>query len=91
MRSTLGQPVISTLPVVGPPPAYGARIEVPITRAIASYWVPAVLTDATAETDAYWTVTIESPVAAGEYLLVWMTPDSAEPLEVYEPLFVEAA
>ena len=88
MHTTLGEPVVATLPVTGPPPHYGARIEVPITRAIVSYWKPGVLTDATADADGYWTVTLESPVEAGDYCLVWVPQESSGP-EKFEPLFVE--
>lgn len=92
MHSPLGTQVVATLPVVGPPPHYGARIEVPITREIVSYWQLGVLTGATADTDAYWTVTLESPVAAGDYCLVWVTQEAEEAgwPEHFEPLFVEA-
>src|SRR5262245_49789003 len=91
MHSTLGEPVVATLPVTGPPPFYGARIERPVTREIVSYWQPAVLTDATADADAFWTVTLESPVDAGDYLLVWVPrEDESSPgwREVFTPLVV---
>lgn len=85
MQGTVGQTITSTL--VNPPGDIGnlgARIEVPITRAIASAWQPAVLNGVT------WTVTLEAPVAAGDYQWVWRTNDNAEPpaFEAMIPLVV---
>ena len=40
-----------------------ARVEVPVTRAIASYWRPAVLGA------LVWAVTLEAPLLAGDYNL----------------------
>ena len=84
--------MVATLPAVGPPPTYGARIEVPITREIVSYWKPGVLTDATADEDAFWTVSLDSPITAGDYNLVWVAQeDPAEGWpDQFVPLFVEA-
>jgi hypothetical protein len=83
MHVALGADVVATLLTPpGPPEGYGARIEVPVTRAIASAWREAVLTDVT------WTVTLDSPVAAGDYQLVWI--DNMGGNEIFIPLFVEA-
>jgi hypothetical protein len=66
----------------------GARIEVPYTRAIVSYWREAVKDVET----GVWTVEIESPPGAGDYLLVWRTGDPEPPeYEVFFPLHVVAA
>lgn len=64
----------------------GARIEVPVTRAIASMFVRAVLNDST------WTVTLTAPLFAGSYCLVWMTGDDVPPapFPIFVPLFVVA-
>jgi hypothetical protein len=79
--SALGSDVVATLPAIEPPPPrMGARIEVPITRAIASAWRPAVLDE------TGWTATVESPAAKGEYLLVWM--DDSGGNEQFIPLFI---
>jgi hypothetical protein len=86
MQTVLGQDVVATL--IGfnfDLPTYGARIEVPATRAIASAWVPATL-----QSDAMtWKAVIESPVAAGDYNVVWMDEFGANQVTV--PLFVAAA
>jgi len=68
MQSVLGEAVTASISVdaYGGLGSFGARIEVPITRAIASAWHAATLID----TDYF--VTLESPVAAGDYQLVWM-------------------
>lgn len=64
----------------------GARIEVPVTRAIVSYWREATLSGAT------WSVDIEAPIAPGDYLLVWRTGDPEPPdYETFIPLHVVAA
>lgn len=81
-------PVDSTftpqLAVASPLTHFGARIEVPITRAIATAWKEAALVD------GVWTVfDLETPVVTGEYQLVWRTGDPEPPeFELYIPLFV---
>jgi hypothetical protein len=61
----------------------GARIEVPVTRAIASAWRPATLVGAT------WTVTVDGPLVVGDYLFVWRTDDAEPPFfETFLPLMV---
>jgi hypothetical protein len=79
----------------------GARIEVPVTRAIVGYWQPASLVGAT------WTVTLEAPpsipqssldlgqyptltaeLATGEFNIVWMDDRDPPAFEIYVPLFV---
>lgn len=84
MIVVVGQTVMATLPAPGGVTGMGARIEVPITRAIVSAWRPAVLEGST------WIVTLEAPVAAGEYLLVWRTGDPEPPgYEAFVPLIIE--
>ena len=77
-----GDPFVATL--IDPPEApatFGARVEVPLTRAIVSAYHLAVL-DA-----GVWTVELDAPLTAGEYLLVWRTPDPEPPdVEVMLPL-----
>jgi len=64
----------------------GARIERPVTREIVSYWVEATLDG------EIWSVTLEAPVEAGEYLWVWRTGDPEPPeYETFIPLTVYAA
>jgi hypothetical protein len=82
VEAVLGEPVESVLAIAnGDIERYGARIEVPVTRAIASLWTPASVWD---ENPAYWYVSIESPVEAGHYELVWMDEFGAN--QVYIPL-----
>lgn len=78
--------VVAQLQAPAAPPAnMGARIEVPYTRAIVSYWRPAVLDEVT----NIWSVELERPVDAGDYLLVFRTGDPEPPeMEVFFPLFV---
>lgn len=61
----------------------GARIEVPVTRAIVSYWRRARLDELTGE----YVATLDAPPAAGEYNLVWRTGDPEPPAyETFIPL-----
>lgn len=82
MQSVLGEAVQASIPAdaYGGVGTFGARIEVPITRAIASAWHPATLID----TDYH--VTLESPVAAGDYQLAWM--DDLFSVPVFVPLTI---
>lgn len=64
-RSTAGVPAGDRM---------GCRVEVPITRAIVSAWREAELS----EDGGLWTVTLEAPVHAGEYVLVWR-PGTSDP------------
>lgn len=86
MQVTLGEDVVATL--VAPsvvPPDMGARIEVPVTREIVSYWRPAAFDPVL----GVWTVVIESPTTTGEFNLVWRTGDPEPPeMEVFIPLSV---
>jgi hypothetical protein len=83
MQVPLGAPLVAELPALDPPQAaYGARVEQPVTRAVVSYWRRAVLGE-----DG-WTVTVESPVKRGSYVLVWRSGANAEVPEVFVPLFV---
>jgi hypothetical protein len=70
-------------PALGESLDLGARIEVPVTRAIASDWRRATLEGTT------WVVSIEAP-AAGEYMLVWRTDDPEPAYETFVPLIVTA-
>lgn len=87
MRVIAGQPFESSLIApAGDLTNLGARVEVPFTRAIASYWRPAVLSG------SVWTVSLDAPVSSGDYNLVWRNGD-VEPVsfESFIPLFVDAA
>jgi hypothetical protein len=78
---------VATLPAAPPVAGLGARVEVPVTRAIVSAWQAATL-----DTDGTWTVTLERPVDAGEYLLVWRTSDAEPPsYEAFVPLTVTSS
>jgi len=88
MQATLGADVTATLiaPSVLPEFPIGARIEVPYTREIVSYWREAVLADGTL------TVTLDSPLSLGEYNLVWRDSGPEPPeFEVFIPLSVVSA
>jgi hypothetical protein len=86
MQATVGVPITTTLLAPGGLTGLGARIEVPVTRAIASGFVPASLVG------GLWLVTVDAPVAAGDYLLVWRTSDPEPPtFEAFLPLIVAAA
>lgn len=71
----------------------GARIEVPVTRAIVSYWRRATLVgDPASPEGQHWEVAIEAPPAPGEYNLVWRTGDPEPPAyESFVPLTVTLA
>lgn len=87
MQVALGAEVVATLAAPSPLPSarMGARIETPVTRAIQSYWRPALLD----EVAGAWVVHLEPPVAAGDFLLVWRTGDAEPPeMEVFVPLTV---
>ncbi len=67
----------------------GARIEVPVTRAIVGAW-----TVATLDTDGVTAiVTLEAPPDPGAYNVVWRTDDPHDPpqYEAFIPLIVTAA
>lgn len=87
MEAVAGQPFTATLiDPAGSVTDLGARIEVPVTRAIVSAWVAASLDGAT------WTVEIDAPLNAGDFNLVWRTGDPEPPeYETYIPLHVVAA
>ena len=90
MQATLGVDVVATLVAPSVLPAYpmGARIEVPYTRQIVSYWRPAAYDDVT----GLWTVVIETPPTTGGYLLVWRDSGPEPPeMEVFIPLAVARA
>jgi hypothetical protein len=70
----------------------GARIEVPVTRAIVGYWRPATLDG------GVWSVELEAPpltspdpglvdaLAAGQFLIVWMDGGAIAMVEIFVPL-----
>lgn len=59
----------------------GARVEVPVTRAIVSAWRQATLEG------AIWSVTLDAPLDPGSYELVWRTGDAEPPaFEAFLPL-----
>lgn len=87
MRIELGEEVFASLPASATPePHYGARVEIPYTRAIATAWQPAELID---DGDALtWQVHLESPVDVGDYILCWRSGDPDPAPEVFVPLMV---
>ena len=66
----------------GPAVGVGARIEVPITRAIASMFVLATLNG------SMWQAVLNAPGTSGDYQIVWMTGANPEPypFPIYVPL-----
>jgi hypothetical protein len=63
----------------------GARVEMPYTRAIVSAYQRGTLDPAAGE----WLVTLEGPLTASVYELVWRTDDAEPPYyEVFVPLTV---
>lgn len=60
----------------------GARIEVPVSRQIVTYWRAATLSG------SVWTVNLEAPPAPGDYQIVWMTTEDPPVFETFVPLFV---
>src|SRR5437764_18243 len=66
----------------GPAVGVGARIEVPITRAIASMFVAGTL----ATPSGMWSVVLDAPQTAGDFEIVWMTGANPEPYPF--PIFV---
>ena len=91
MQSVVGQPITAT--IVDPNGnvgaggrTLGARVEVPVTRAIVAAWRPATLSGAT------WTVTVDGVLVVGEYQFVWRTNDAEPPFfEAFLPLTVTAS
>lgn len=89
MRIAVGDPVLAyLLAPADPPPNMGARVEVPYTRTVVSAWQVAVLEDT--GNALRWVVSLESPVAAGDYNLVWRDggPEPPASGEVFVPLMV---
>ena len=88
MQTVVSQPFEATLPAPEALEGLGARAEVPVTRAIVAAWQAASYDPA----DGLWHVTLDAPVAAGAYLLVWRTSDAEPPAyEIFLPLTVLAA
>lgn len=84
------------LPDVNPDNAVldmGARIEVPVTRAIVSFWRRATLVgDPLSVEGQSWYVALQAPPAPGEYNLVWRSGDPEPPAyETFIPLTVVLA
>lgn len=93
MRIAVGDRVSAYLPApADPSPFYmGARVEVPYTREIVSFWQAAILQDTG---DALrWVVDLDPPaLGVGDYCLVWRTGDPEPPdTEVFVPLMVVTA
>jgi len=90
MLAALGSDLVATLVAPGVLPAFpvGARVEVPVTRAIVAYWRAAAYDSET----GVWTVDFsDSPLLAGEYNLVWRDSGPEPPeFEVFVPLAVSA-
>jgi hypothetical protein len=87
----VGAPITASIPDPPPPGGVpggytlGARIEVPYTRAIVSYWQAATLSG------GQWTVTLDGVAEPGSYLFVWMSSDADPPeVEVFLPIDVAA-
>lgn len=87
MQVTAGQPFTSTLvDPAGLTNPLGARVEVPVTRAIVSAYQLAT------RDGAAWTVELDGPLEAGEYQLVWRTNDPEPPeFETFVPLIAVGA
>lgn len=93
MRTALGDVVVGQLIAPADPPAnMGARIEVPYTRQIVSYWRPAEFVDGVdliGNPARLWQVVLDGPPEAGDYLFVFRTGDPEPPeMEVFFPLAV---
>jgi len=90
MLAALGSDLVATLVAPGVLPAFpvGARVEVPVTRAIVAYWRAAAYDSET----GVWTVDFsDSPLLVGEYNLVWRDSGPEPPeFEVFVPLAVSA-
>lgn len=85
MEVTVNTPITVSIQDPSPPPtAFGARVEFPVTRAIASYWRPASLIGLD------WIVTLDPVIQSGDYNLVWMEPDGTPVHEIFVPLRVSA-
>lgn len=82
MQVTVDSPFTTTLiDPSGGVENLGARVEVPVTREIVSYWRAATLDG------GVWSVELDAPVTSGEYLLVWRTGDPEPPeFEAFIPL-----
>lgn len=88
MQAVVGQPFQATLPAPPGVVGLGARIEQPVTRAVVAAWRAATLDAGT----GVWTVSMDAPVAAGDYELVWRTGDPEPPdYETFIPLTAAAA
>jgi hypothetical protein len=70
----------ATLDDPGNLPRLGARVEVPVTRAVVSAWQTAVLAD------GLWVVALDAPLDDGYYNLVWRSPEEPPVFEAYIPL-----
>lgn len=70
----------------------GARVEVPYTRAIASFWQLATIiegVDGLGNPALFYQVDLDPPPVAGDYLLVFRTGDPEPPdVELFYPLMV---
>lgn len=86
MQAVAGQPFTTTLiDPAGISDTLGARVEVPVTRAIVSAYQLGT------RDGALWSVTLDGPIDPGEYMLVWRTNDPEPPaFEAMLPLFVSA-
>lgn len=84
MQAVAGQPFTALLVDQAGIRGIGARVEVPVTRAIVTYWHAATFDG------AQWSVTLDSPPDVGDYNLVWMTGDFPPTLEAFVPLHVVA-
>ena len=89
MPVVAGQPFTVTIldgyPLSG---VVGARVEVPVTRQIVSFWVAATLTpDSPTPGEGTWSATMDYVPEPGDYLIVWRD-DQTDSWEVFVPLTV---
>jgi hypothetical protein len=92
VQAIAGQPISTSLTApAGDFTDLGARVEVPVTRAIVSYWRLGLLTPAAGLDPAYWSVTLDPVVSPGDYQLVWRTSDDPPTFETFIPLTVVAS
>ncbi len=89
MPVVAGQPftvsILDGYPLSG---VVGARVEVPVTRQIVSFWKPAVKASGPLPGESTWSVTLDYVPSPGDYLIVWRDNQSVSAFEVYVPLTV---
>lgn len=87
MQQVAGQPFTAKLAAHLDAIGVGARVEVPVTRALVAEWRPAALTEPPAA--LAWDVPFgDGIVLPGEYQLVWRPDGDPPAFEVFVPLTV---